>query len=137
VTDWEIKGVPVRCEVGPRDLAEGNVTIARRDSGEKVAVPLGAVVSTVRSTLETQQSDILSRAEARLFDRTVDVSTVGEASAAAKEGFARVSFDVLRGEGEAQLRTEAITVRCLQRPDGSMPDHEDEPGLVAIVGRSY
>lgn len=137
VTDWEIKGVPVRCEVGPRDLAEGKVTIARRDSGEKVPVPLDAVVSTVHDTLETQQREILSRAETRLAERTVDVTTIAEASAAAKEGFARVSFDVLRGEGEAQLRTEAITVRCLQRADGSMPDRDDEPGLVAIVGRSY
>ena len=137
VTDWEIKGIPVRCEVGPRDLADGLVTIARRDNGEKSAVPLDAVVTSIQATLDAQQTFILERAEDFLRERTVDVSTVQDASAAAKEGFARVRFDVLRGEGEAQLRTEAITVRCLQRADGSMPDNEDEPGLIAIVGRSY
>ena len=137
VTDWEIKGIPVRCEVGPRDLADGLVTIARRDNGEKSAVPLDAVVTSIQATLDAQQTFILERAEDFLRERTVDVSTVQDASAAAKEGFARVSFDVLRGEGEAKLRTEAITVRCLQRADGSMPDNEDEPGLIAIVGRSY
>ena len=137
VTDWEIKGIPVRCEVGPRDLADGLITIARRDNGEKSAVPLDAVVTSIQATLDAQQTFILERAEDFLRERTVDVSTVQDASAAAKEGFARVSFDVLRGEGEAQLRTEAITVRCLQRADGSMPDNEDEPGLIAIVGRSY
>ena len=137
VTDWEIKGIPVRCEVGPRDLADGLITIARRDNGEKSAVPLDAVVTSIQATLDAQQTFILERAEDFLRERTVDVSTVQDASAAAKEGFGRVSFDVLRGEGEAQLRTEAITVRCLQRADGSMPDNEDEPGLIAIVGRSY
>src|SRR5687768_17705561 len=41
--DWEIKGVPVRVEVGPRDLATGEVTVTRRDLNEKATVPLDVV----------------------------------------------------------------------------------------------
>ena len=137
VTDWEIKGVPVRVEIGPRDLAEGNVTVARRDNGEKITVALGGVLDTVTRTLTLQHDDILRTSEERLRSRTVEVNSVADASAAAKDGFARLPFDLVRGEGEASLRQEAITVRCLQRADGSMPDHEDEAGLIAIVGRSY
>src|SRR6202012_1614787 len=37
--DWELKGVPLRIDLGPRDLAEGQVTLLRRDSGEKSQVP--------------------------------------------------------------------------------------------------
>jgi prolyl-tRNA synthetase len=40
-------------------------------------------------------------------------------------------------DGEAELKTDAITVRCLQRADGSMPDADTEKNLVCIVAKSY
>jgi prolyl-tRNA synthetase len=40
-------------------------------------------------------------------------------------------------DGEAKLAEQAVTVRCLLRADGSVPESGDEDGLVAIVGRSY
>jgi prolyl-tRNA synthetase len=43
----------------------------------------------------------------------------------------------VRGEGEARLARDAVTVRCLQRADGTVPAADDEPDLVAYVGRSY
>jgi prolyl-tRNA synthetase len=48
-----------------------------------------------------------------------------------------VPWAVLGAEGEAALAASAMSVRCLQRADGGVPTSEDEPGLVAIVGRSY
>ncbi len=48
---WELKGVPVRVEVGPRDLAEGNVTVVTRHTREKQNVALGAVAGTVAAIL--------------------------------------------------------------------------------------
>src|SRR3954453_18575543 len=50
--DAELKGIPVRVEVGPRDLAEGAVTLAPRIAGGKSSVPLGAVVDTVTRALD-------------------------------------------------------------------------------------
>jgi prolyl-tRNA synthetase len=136
VTDWEIKGVPLRIEVGPRDLAEGRVTIARRDSGEKIPVALSDVVATVRK-METEIHDALyARAVAHRDERTHNVSSIAEAINAAQEGFARLPWTVAAA-GEAELKTHAITVRCLQREDGSLPDREDEPGLTALVAKSY
>lgn len=137
VTDWEIKGVPLRVEVGPRDLAEGRVTLARRDTGEKITVALGDVATTATQLLDEMQSAIQRASLDRLAARTSDVRTVEDVVAATVSGFARVPWEVLRGEGEANLRTQAITVRCLQRADGSMPDHEDEADLVALAARSY
>ena len=137
VTDWEIKGVPLRIEIGPRDLAQGLVTVARRDSGEKITCELSAVHATVSRALDEAQQAILAVGERRLADRTAEVASAPEALEAAQSGFARMSWDLLRGAGEAELRNSAVTVRCLQRADGSMPDHEDEAGLIAIVGRSY
>ena len=137
VTDWELKGVPLRVEVGPRDLAEGKATLVRRDTGEKLTVSLADVAPTAQRLVEEIHAAMFACSAERLAAATVETSTVAEVAEAAQMGFARVAWDVLKGDGEASLRTQAITVRCLQRADGSMPDHEDEAGLVAIVARSY
>jgi prolyl-tRNA synthetase len=136
-TDWELKGVPVRIEVGPRDLAQGLVTVARRDTGEKQQVSVAEVGSLVRVLLADMQADMLARATARRDERTVEASTVEEAVEAGKVGFAKIAWDVLKEGGEARLAQDAITVRCLQREDGGIPGSEDEEALVAYVARSY
>ena len=74
-TDWEIKGVPVRIEVGPRDLAEGHVTLVRRDTGEKRTVPVGEVAHRVTNLLAQIQAELLAAATKRRDDRTVEVTT--------------------------------------------------------------
>jgi prolyl-tRNA synthetase len=136
-TDWELKGVPVRIEVGPRDLAEGLVTIVRRDTGEKRTVPVGEVEHRVTNLLAQIQADLLAGATARRDDRTVETTSIDEAIEAAKVGFAKVPWDLLRDGGEARLAQDAITVRVLQRADGGLPASEDEADLVAYVARSY
>src|ERR1700736_331243 len=57
--EWELKGVPIRVEVGPRDLAEGNVTLVRRDDGTKRPVLLGQAAAEVGATLQSAQDAIL------------------------------------------------------------------------------
>jgi prolyl-tRNA synthetase len=136
-TDWELKGVPVRIEVGPRDLARGEVTIVRRDTGEKQAAPIGEVVHRVTNLLLLVQSELLTKATTSRDDRIADVTTVDDAAKAATTGWAKLPWDVVRGEGEARRARDAVSVRCLQRADGSVPAADDEPGLVAFVARSY
>ena len=136
-TDWELKGVPVRIEVGPRDLAEGEVTVVRRDSGAKSQAAVGAVAASVPGLLEDIQTALLAEATVFRDDHTVDVSTVDEAREAAQTGFARIPWATLGEEGEATLARDAITVRCLSRPDGSLPETDDELDTVAVVARAY
>jgi prolyl-tRNA synthetase len=137
-TDWELKGVPVRVEVGPRDLAAGAVTVVRRDTGDKVQVPLDGVRAEVEGLLDRVQGDLLAGAAARRDERIADVDDLAGAIEAGKEGFARLPWGLLGGsDGEQRLAVEGITVRCLQRADGSLPESDDEPDLVALVGRSY
>jgi len=136
--DWELKGVPVRVEVGPRDLAEGNVTVVTRHRREKANVTLAAVASTVASVLATAGSELLAEATAARDVRTVDASSLAEAVEAGSAGFARVRLGALGPDGEDRLAEHAISVRCLQRPDGSLAGEGDaEEDLVAVVGRSY
>jgi prolyl-tRNA synthetase len=136
-TDWELKGVPVRLELGPRDLAAGEVTLVDRLAGTKSAVPLEGVDRAVTDLLEAQQSALLRSATERREARTEDVSDLAEAVEAATTGWARVPWSRLGEEGEAELAERGVTVRCLLRPDGSVPESQDEEGLVAVVARAY
>ncbi len=135
--DWELKGIPVRVLVGPRDLAEGRVGLVRRDTGEETTVPVDEVVATVPRLLEDIQAELLARAVRRRDERTVEASSLEEAVEGAKEGFARVPWDLVKDGGEARLAQDAVTVRCLLRPDGTLPSSEDEPDLVATVAKDY
>lgn len=137
ITDWEIKGVPLRVEVGPRDLAEGRVTIVRRDDAQKSTVALDAVAAIAPGLLESVQAAMFESARRRLEESTHDVTTIHEALDVAQTGFARLAWSAVGDEGEALLRTEAVTVRCLLRPDGSIPVSDTEAGLHCIVAKSY
>ena len=136
-TDWELKGVPLRLEVGPRDLAEGNVTLVWRHLNKKEAIPLTTAVKLVTEQVDVVQAEILASATTRRDERTVDCSSIDEVVEASEDGFARVQWSVVGIEGEAKLAESAVTVRCLQRPDGSVPLADDEPDLVAFCARAY
>jgi prolyl-tRNA synthetase len=137
VTDWELKGVPLRVEVGPRDLANEQVTLVRRDNGAKDQVALTGLSEAVTDALEQAQLDLLASATEERDDRTVDVGTLEEAREAGQTGFARLPWALVGDAGEEELARSAITVRCIQRPDGTVPASEDEDDLVALVARSY
>lgn len=137
-TEWELKGVPVRLEVGPRDLESGRATIVRRDTGIKEAVALDVISTSVVALLESMHTEMIDAAHQRLTDRTVDATSVGEALDAAKSGFARIPWEQLGEEGEDALNREAVSVRCLQTREGTVPGSGDlDSELIAIVGRSY
>lgn len=135
--DAELKGIPVRVEVGPRDLAEGTVTVVRRIAGGKTAVALRGVVDTVTTALEEDHEALYAAALAHRDANTAAAATEEEAAEAARTGWATIPWSVLGPEGEARLAESAVTVRCLTMPDGSVPDSESADGVLAVVGRAY
>jgi prolyl-tRNA synthetase len=135
---WELKGVPVRVEVGPRDLAEGNVTVVTRHTLEKQNVPVAAVAGNVNAILRAAGPALLAEATAARDARTVDAASLEETIEAASVGFARVRLGALGPDGEDRLAQQALSIRCLQRPDGALAQPGDvEDDLVAVVARSY
>ena len=60
--DWEKRGVPLRIEVGPKDLEKNQVVLARRDNGQKTAAPQDGLAQTVAQMLETIQKSLFDRA---------------------------------------------------------------------------
>ncbi|MGN9795131.1 proline--tRNA ligase [Streptomyces sp. OZ13] len=136
--DWELKGVPVRIEIGPRDLEAGTAMLARRIPGGKEPVSLDSLAALLPKILEDDQALLLEQSRSRRESRTSDVSTIEEAAeAAAAGGWARIPWATLGQEGEATLAEQAVSVRCLVAEDGSVPDADDAPGTVAIVARAY
>jgi prolyl-tRNA synthetase len=135
--DAELKGYPVRIEVGPRDLAAGNVVVVRRIEGTKTPTPVADVVSAVRAALDADQQALYDEALARRESGTADVINLDEAIEAAGTGWARLPWSAVGVEGENKANAVGVTVRCLVRADGSVPDSEDEPDLVAYLARAY
>ncbi|MGW4540118.1 proline--tRNA ligase [Streptomyces chartreusis] len=136
--DWELKGVPVRIEIGPRDLESGTAVLARRIPGGKEPVALDALAGLLPAILEEDQALLLRQSRERRESRTSDVSTIEEAvEAATAGGWARLPWATLGEEGEAALAEHGVTVRCLVAEDGSVPDADDAPGNVAVVARAY
>jgi prolyl-tRNA synthetase len=135
--DAELKGYPVRVEVGPRDLAAGNAMLVRRVHGSKTPVPVSDVVGQVLAALDADQQALHDAALAHREARTVDVSTLADALEAVTEGWARVPWSAVGEAGEAAANAQGVTVRCLVRADGAMPGSPDEPELTAILARAY
>jgi prolyl-tRNA synthetase len=137
VVDWELKGVPLRLELGPRDVAAGQVTVAHRLSGRKEPLPLTGIAPAVVSLLDREQRGMFDEARAVRDAHTADVANVSEAVEACAQGWARLPWSVVGEAGEDEFAQSAITVRCLTRADGSVPDSDVEPDLIAYVARSY
>lgn len=68
--NWELKGVPLRIEIGPRDLEAGEIVMVRRDQGKKVRVKNDLVETAVVSSLRDMQKDLYESAQASLREHT-------------------------------------------------------------------
>jgi prolyl-tRNA synthetase len=79
---WELKGIPIRLELGPKDMDSGKVVLARRDTGAKETVAWGDVVARVPVLLETIQADMYAAARAK-YDACMKRVTTWEAFMAA------------------------------------------------------
>ena len=132
----ELKGYPIRVEIGPRDLKAGQAAVVTRIRGTKEQFALDDIASKVVTILDAEQQALYAEALASRQAKTFDVSTIDEAIEVAASGWARIPWDIVGVEGEAKANASGITVRCLFRADGSVPD-DDEPGMVAILSRAY
>ena len=76
--EWEMKGVPLRIEIGPRDIEAGKKVLVRRDTHEKTEAPLENAAGTVQALLSEVQENLLELARRRKEERVVTAETVEE-----------------------------------------------------------
>ncbi|MGM0770151.1 MAG: proline--tRNA ligase [Halobacteriota archaeon] len=89
---WEMKGVPLRIEIGPRDLEKEAAMIARRDTGEKEQVPLASIEAEILSRFEMIQSSLLEKAKKGLEARIFECETIDDVRDKVSEGIAHVPW---------------------------------------------
>ena len=75
---WEVRGVPLRIEIGPRDVKARQVVLVRRDTGEKLSIPVDNVKEKVKTMLSTIQEDLFVKAKKFLERNTVDAQDYDE-----------------------------------------------------------
>ena len=112
---YEMKGVPLRVEIGPKDMEKGQCCIARRDTGEKTFVPLTELESAVQQLLQDVHDNLYAMAEKNLEDNTFDMTSWEEVKemAQGKGGFARTKWC---GSLECELAMKekaGVSSRCM------------------------
>src|SRR5579884_497865 len=92
--DWEMRGVPLRVEVGPRDLAQRQAVLAPRTGGGRRAVPMDGLAAAAAGELAALHRELFRQARAYLESHTVSASTAGELvdAIAARRGFVRATW---------------------------------------------
>ncbi|MCH8305802.1 MAG: proline--tRNA ligase, partial [Candidatus Marinimicrobia bacterium] len=73
--EWELKGIPLRIEVGPRDVKENQLVMVRRDLSEKVVKQVEGIGEESRKILDTIQKDLFEKAKAFMADNTKNISS--------------------------------------------------------------
>jgi prolyl-tRNA synthetase len=136
-TEWDLQGVPIRVEFGPRDLAENAALLYRRDTRDKTKVGLDDVVDEAQRLTDRIQTDMFEAATARRDASVSDCATLEQARDMAQTGVARIPWELVGTAGEQDLATSGLTVRCLQLSDGSLPETDDDAGALAYVARAY
>ncbi len=111
--DWEKKGIPVRIEIGPRDILAGTAVVARRDTGEKTNIKLDAVTNYTADLLEKIQQNLFVRALKFQHEKTQKVATYDELKKQVETGFAR-AYWCGDSKCEKQINEETkATIRCI------------------------
>ena len=143
---WEVRGVPVRLELGPRDLQAGVVTASARNrpgKDAKFTVGLDSVVSEIPARLAAIQREMFVEAVARRDSMTWEAATYDEYRdmSAGREGFCRVWWAGGRDEEERLQQETKATIRCIpldQEGGGGPCFMTGRPSSVrAIVARAY
>jgi prolyl-tRNA synthetase len=117
--EWEMRGVPLRLEIGPKDIEKSQVLLARRDTREKLPTPMDGLTGTIVGLLETIQKNLLERAVKFREERTKRVSTYDEFKALmeGRPGFVIAGWC---GSAECEAEIKAETQATLRNiPFGS------------------
>ncbi len=129
--EYEAKGVPVRIAIGPRDLANGVVELARRDTKEKGAVALDGIASYIDNLLKEIQENLLIKAKTYREEKTHVVDTYEDFKTRLEKdgGFYLCHWDGTK-ETEEKIKQETkATIRCIPL------DTPAEPGVCMVTGK--
>jgi len=141
--EYEMKGVPLRIEVGPRDLAKGEAVLTKRVNGEKKIAPIAEIEEMVPSFLKEIHNDMYNKAKAFLDSHIHEASNMDELKAILNQGgYAKMAY-CGKGECEDKIKelTDGGTARCIaEEPvkDGAVcPICGEKATIVAYFAKAY
>lgn len=111
--EWEMKGVPVRMEIGPKDLEKGTVVLVRRDTFEKTFVPMENIGRTVADLLVSVHDTLLNQARERREAQTTVARNFDEFKAGIEKGFVKAMWCGERECEDAIKAETGATTRCM------------------------
>ncbi len=128
--EWEKKGVPIRVELGPKDIASDSAVLVRRDTGEKIKVSLGTIGGDISSLLDKIQSNLYDRALKYREEKTKIVDSWEDFMIEIEKGSFVYAHWCGEAEVEAEIKEETgATIRCTPL------DQKDEPGKCIKTGK--
>jgi len=140
---WELKGIPIRIELGPRDLKQSQVVMVRRDTGQKTPVNEADILSTVNKLLEEIQDNMFAKAKAILQEKTTTVQNYEEFKKVLEEkgGFIKTAWcgsqdceAKVKGETGATIRVRPFQV---EEPTSNCVICAEKAKETAYFARSY
>ncbi|MFZ0966454.1 MAG: His/Gly/Thr/Pro-type tRNA ligase C-terminal domain-containing protein, partial [Candidatus Bathyarchaeia archaeon] len=139
--EWELKGVPIRIEIGPRDVKQEQVTLVRRDTFEKIAIKEEKTVNAVAELLEEIQNNLFNRAKKFLEDHITSVKNYTEFKKALKKGLIRACW-CSNPTCEKKIKEETgATIRLIpfekEEPFSNCVYCHKESKEVVYFGRAY
>ena len=140
--EWELKGIPIRIEIGPRDIKQKQLTLARRDTFERLVAKEENIVKVVNELLEEIQSNLFNKARKFLEDNTTTVKTYDEFKQALKKkgGFIRACW-CSSPTCEKKIKEDTgATIRLIpfeKEEPFSKCIYCSEEGKVVYFGRAY
>ncbi len=133
---WERRGVPLVLELGPRDLASGNVVVKRRDTGTKEPMAQSEVASKLPAIFDQMQKNLYDAAKQRMKDNTVLANSIEEVESllkdvTAEKGGGKFVMAHLKDDPrcDARMKEFKATIRCIPQVD-----EYDGPGKCIVTG---
>jgi prolyl-tRNA synthetase len=128
--EWELKGVPVRIAIGPKDLENGTFEVARRDTLSKEVKPADGIVSCIQDLLEQIQNDLFNKAIDYRTEHTTEVNSYAEFKDVLehKTGFVSAHWDGTAATEEKIKEETKATIRCIPL------DRVEETGVCIFSG---
>ena len=141
--EWEMKGVPLRIEVGARDMEANSVTVVRRDTGEKMSFSKAGLIEEIPRLLEAIQLSLYEQAKSFRDENTYSVESYDEFKSiiADTSGFVKCGWDGDPATEAAIQKETKATIRCIpleQEVDGLSCIFSGKPAKHEVIfGKSY
>ena len=138
--EWEMKGIPIRIEIGPKDIQKGTVVVARRDTGDKILVKIDDLKKQIDELLIEIQNNLFEKAKKVLEDSIVDCKSLNDLKKAVEKK--KIGFAPFCGERKCEDELKAEGVKILNIPDEQPSDGSciicgKKSEFWAYVGKSY